>query len=399
MLQLKPESFNLIKGYVIKKFTDTQKNTLFKIAGKYGKQAKEILLSDDYHTVLKNIKQDALLFQYVNEKYFQPSQYYDFCLIAVSLDGNTLEFINNQTIEIALTAVRNKASAIKYINAGQFTREQYFEVCLTAATKTGFPICYISYKLLSNEQYEQICLSAAKSDISIFRHIKTGRISARKYSNICLIAIKENENLLKYVDSEKLSAEKYDEICFTAFKKKQENDNNSKRKFCNDILLKYVDSKKCSPERYSELCIIEIELKIKEYDLIEVFDLIDTSKCTVEAYEKICINILNNAILYLNFYVYPNRIINFNRLKNRAFNVCLAAIEKDIYFFTKINHSEFSNEEYFLLCNTVIKKSVKLLPYVNVMKLTKDQYAEICILAVRQDKKYAKYIITNMFDD
>jgi hypothetical protein len=140
-------------------------------------------------------------------------------------------------------------------------------------------------------------------------------------------------------------------------------------------------------------------LENKEYDLIKVFNLIDTSKCTVEAYEKICINILNNAIFYRIFYIHSNKIINFDRLKNRAFNVCLAAIEKDIYFFTKINHIKFSNEEYFLLCNTVIKKSVGLLPYVNAMKLSKDQYAEICILAARQDKKYAKYISANMFDD
>jgi ribosomal protein L33 len=236
MLRAKPELFNRIKGYVIKKFTDVQRNILFKAAGKYGEKAKEILFSDDYDSVLESIKQDPLLFQYVNEKYFSPKQYYDFCMTSVLLNGDMLEFVNTQTMELALAAVGNKVSVLKYINAEQFTQEEYFRICLTAAAKSEFPLRNILDNLLSNEQYEQICLSAVKVDSRIFEHIKPERISLEKYDEICLVAVKENGSFLKYVKPEKLSVEKYDKICVAAFKNKQEKNSYFEDGFFNDTL-------------------------------------------------------------------------------------------------------------------------------------------------------------------
>ena len=75
-----------------------------------------------------------------------------YCLEAVKQDGDSLQYVKEQTEAMCLEAVKQDSDSLKYV------KEQTEAICLEAVKQDGNSLQYVK------EQTEAICLEAVKQD-------------------------------------------------------------------------------------------------------------------------------------------------------------------------------------------------------------------------------------------
>ena len=90
------------------------------------------------------VKQNGLALEYVGR------QTEEICLQSVKQNYKSLKFVILQTDEICINAVKQNGLALEYV------RRQTEEICLNAVKKDGFSLYFV------NSQTEEICLEAIK---------------------------------------------------------------------------------------------------------------------------------------------------------------------------------------------------------------------------------------------
>ena len=95
-----------------------------------------------------------------------------YCLTAVKQNGDSLQYVKEQTEEICLKAIKQDGMSLQYV------KEQTEKICLEAVKVNGYSLRYVK------EQTENICLEAVKQngmslqyvkDIKIFNKIIKGK--------------------------------------------------------------------------------------------------------------------------------------------------------------------------------------------------------------------------------
>lgn len=112
----------------------------------------------------------------------------------VSYHGGDLRWIDKQTPNICLAAVRNTGLALKYV------KEQTEEICLAAVQDQGWVLSYVK------EQTPALCLAAVNSYGMALQFVK------EQTPEICMAAVQNDPMALKYVK------EQTEEICLEAVK-------------------------------------------------------------------------------------------------------------------------------------------------------------------------------------
>lgn len=108
----------------------------------------------------------------------------DVCLTAIKYDNNShlLAFIDNQTDEICLAAVRKCGSALRYVG------RQTEEICLAAVRRDYEALRYVE------NQTDEICITAIREDWRAFKHVKN------QTNKVCLVAIKHDWRVLGLIE-------------------------------------------------------------------------------------------------------------------------------------------------------------------------------------------------------
>lgn len=143
---------------------------------------------------------------------------FDYLQPSIFKDWRDLEYIDEQPIELCLTAIQQdwrafllirkqtpelcRAVVLKDWRALEFVLEQTHELCLLAIQQNWRAIHYI------RTQTPEICLAAVQQDAEAFKYVKV------QTPEVCLLAVQKNGNNLKYV---KLQT---DDICLAAVKNK-----------------------------------------------------------------------------------------------------------------------------------------------------------------------------------
>jgi hypothetical protein len=175
--------------------------------------------------------------QYVNDKIIECNTdlYKKLCMIAVTKNGRTLQYVKNQTPDICKTAVNQIWDAIEFIE--DKTSESFINLCLETITKNGQALIYLKNHQIKN--FSDICLEAIKRKPSIMLYVK--QMELEDFDNICykaimndgtnlkyisdpphelcLSAVRKNGMNLQFINLDKIknkSIEDYEEICFTA---------------------------------------------------------------------------------------------------------------------------------------------------------------------------------------
>jgi hypothetical protein len=86
------------------------------------------------------------------------------CLAAVQQDGLALKWVNAQTEAICLAAVQNYGGALEYV------KKQTEAICLAAVKYDGYALYYVK------EQTEEICLAAVQNDSGALQYVKDNEL-------------------------------------------------------------------------------------------------------------------------------------------------------------------------------------------------------------------------------
>jgi hypothetical protein len=156
------------------------------------------------------------------DKHDYKEKYYDLCMIAVTQNGNALEFIdgNTQTCDLCVVAMRNTS----FCKAFKHVINKTQDICIEAINQNMFTFFDIENKteeiiieFLKNdkhgmmlevisEQNEKICLEAVKINGLALKYV------INQTENICLEAVKQNGLALQYVEEQTY------QICLEAVK-------------------------------------------------------------------------------------------------------------------------------------------------------------------------------------
>jgi hypothetical protein len=121
----------------------------------------------------------------------------EFCIEAIKLNKNSLEFIKNQNNDLCLEAVKCNGSDLKYII------NQTEEMCFEAVKQNGNALEYII------NQTEEMCFEAVKQNGNALQFV------VNQTDDVCLQAVKQNGHALQYVKNQT------EEICLEASKHKK----------------------------------------------------------------------------------------------------------------------------------------------------------------------------------
>jgi len=98
------------------------------------------------------LKQNPMVFQNFTESEKTP----EMCLLAVSLLGSNIRYIENQSPEICLAAVRQNGNALKWV------KEQTLELCIEAVKHNRLALNFVKEEFASSQE---ILLAAEKSEL------------------------------------------------------------------------------------------------------------------------------------------------------------------------------------------------------------------------------------------
>lgn len=124
-------------------------------------------------------------------------------------DGLNLQYLNEQTPEKSLVAVKQNGLALQYV------KEQTSEICLTAVKQNGLAVQYV------NKLTSEICKSAVKQNRDAFQYVAENILlynynffldEVKHTKFVCLIAVRNFPNVLKHLKSQSI------DICKEAVK-------------------------------------------------------------------------------------------------------------------------------------------------------------------------------------
>ena len=190
------------------------------------------------------ISKDGLLLEYINE------QTPEICMKALKQNGLALEFVKEQTPEICMTAIKQNGSALQFVTEPFLTEE----ICILAVKNNGFVLQFIkkhpnlltenvckfavqesgcALQFIKNQTYE-ICILAVQRDSCALCFVKEKYLTASNMLEICIIAVQQDGLMLNYVKDQT------PEMCILAVKQ-------------NGFALQYVK------EQTAELCILAVQ--------------------------------------------------------------------------------------------------------------------------------------------
>ena len=173
----------------------------------------------------------------------------EICLIAVSLNGMLLEFVNHQTEDICLEALKmppfngsTESYGVEMMSPFKFVKDKTPKMCLVAATQYGGEDAFTYIK----EQTPEICLEAVQNNGRILEYIKEQTLE------ICLEAIKNDSSAFQYVKDQT------PEICLEAVRNNGYNLEFVKEqtpKLCLEAIKNTVGALQFVKEQTYELCL------------------------------------------------------------------------------------------------------------------------------------------------
>jgi hypothetical protein len=118
----------------------------------------------------------------------------------LKIDGNLLQYINEQTAELCLIAVNETGKALQYV------KDKTLEICSAAINENPWAIGFIEHPGFEDEIYEELCFLAINKDVSAFQAMRNPS------QHVIAAALGHDPMLLRYV---KLSDQTYD-MCLAA---------------------------------------------------------------------------------------------------------------------------------------------------------------------------------------
>jgi hypothetical protein len=88
-------------------------------------------------------------------------------LAAVKQNGDSLQYVREQTEDICLAAVKQNGDSLRYV------REQTEDICLAAVKQNGYSLRYV------REQTEDICLAAVKQNGDSLQYVRESMFGVR----------------------------------------------------------------------------------------------------------------------------------------------------------------------------------------------------------------------------
>ncbi|GHV80142.1 hypothetical protein AGMMS49944_19330 [Spirochaetia bacterium] len=141
------------------------------------------------------VKQNGFSLYFVKKDYFQNDQGKLTALYhtAVKQNSDTLQLIQDQTVELCTLAVKKNARALQWVNQALFSKEEYGEICCTA-------VCEKRHHVFLDGIFEPGFDINHIKNYQALRFVNKDRLSPEKYKEICLNAITYSDESIPFVD-------------------------------------------------------------------------------------------------------------------------------------------------------------------------------------------------------
>lgn len=255
----------------------------------------------------------------------------EICLEAVRQNGISYIYVENPTIAINRTAVKQlgvdidcteDVSAYILDFSAEFTmlgiakvdemeilKNQSLEACLTLVKKRPEFLQFIQ------NQTEQICLAAVRVDGRCLQYVR------HQTDKICLTAVKCNCEALKYVEHQTR------DICLVAIK-------------IYGLALKYVAN------QTEEICLEAIKSDLGKNCICSAYEILNY---VCSDFREVCLKYLDGFRLSS-----VNKIgVALRHIENQTPEICLAAVKKDKFVL------QFVQEEFREICKNALNGSRK----------------------------------------
>jgi hypothetical protein len=144
---------------------------------------KDILSISSESKKILDVKKSPELLQFIEE------QTEEMCLEAVKQEGLSLQYVKEQTPKICIAAVKQDGHSLKFV------KNQTDTICLSAVKQDGHSIYYVKNKT------EEICLEAVKQNGRALRYLEEQKYQTEKN---CLTAVKQDRTALEFVKDPKM---------------------------------------------------------------------------------------------------------------------------------------------------------------------------------------------------
>ncbi len=394
-----------------------------------------LVINNEIYEILKNIlNKNGLLLEFIenqteelciiaiknniNAYTFVKNKTYEINKILLNIDGNMLQYIENQTDELCIIAIKNNINAYTFVkkitynlyksiliehNILSTNNIKIYELFKNILNKNGLLLEFIE------NQTEELCIIAVKNNIDAYNFIinKTYELDKK------LLDI--NFNILKYIENQT------EELCLIALKNNIDSFKHIKNKTYNlnkNILnidgnmLKYIEN------QTEELCLIALKNDLKSYNYIQnktdeinkIYNKIHDDNIYYEKYYK---KISNNG-MYLKYITeqtenicllaIDNNVASYEYVKNMTPNIAIAIVKKDGMLLNKIDEIFHTND----ICIAALKNNINAYQFIKnktyeinayvlskkgwLLKFIENQTDELCIIAVQNDGMALEFV-------
>ncbi|MDI3074850.1 hypothetical protein QJL41_09940 [Clostridioides difficile] len=151
------------------------------------------------------------------DMYFKGIDIEKYRLQLVEVYGSTLKYIDNQTDELCLKAVKGNGVALRYV------KKQTEEICIEAVRRDCRALAFVKWDIPNSVAYK-ICMEAIRQDVDSIRFIDWKIIKnillEEQIFNLCIEVMKINGEYIEYInwDEINLSDKCKEKICIEALK-------------------------------------------------------------------------------------------------------------------------------------------------------------------------------------
>jgi len=394
----------------------------------------------EYHSMCEAaVRQNSRALTKIKRERFSSIKWENLKLFAVMQNGFALRWINEQTPEICLEAVKNNPKALSYVDKSlcssrcynllkkaadlkikenQKEEKEKRSLRSSRKVKQKQTINLLNAKI----QTEALCLNAVKQDGLQIRYVW------KQTRKLCLAAFNQNPDAIDFIRDSSLitiddlfsdackhigsMAEGIGDMVFYYTDKKankipsklktEGKYNNSERYYaaCNEVIeenncnIKFINPRYLTDNQYKELCFKAIKEDIK------IFIYINKAKISNEIYFNICCETLKfiKPCLLKTFLI----VINTTRLTNEQYYSIIQYISKAFpkeitYLFSDIDAKALTNEQYFSICRNLIHKKLWFFDMMNPEFLSNNQYSELCFYTVKKNYFYINNVEKKYF--
>jgi len=389
----------------------------------------------EYHSMCEAaVRQNPKAFTKIKRERFSALKWKNLKLFAARQNGLVLRWINEQTPEICLEAIKNNPKALSFVNkslcsshcynllkkaAEQKIKENQKEAKEKRSLRSSRKVKQKQTINLLNvkKQSEALCLKAVMQDGLQIRYVW------KQTSKLCLAAFNQNPDAIGFIrDSSFITIDDlFSDACKNLgsmangivdlmfyytnkkakkipFKLKTEGKNiNTEqyykssaealdKNYCN---IKFINPCFLTFTQYKNLCLKAI-LKAPK-----VLIYIAKVKITKEWYYRIIREIFNKA----NIFEIENcfKYIDMKQLTNKQYynllKIVLKLNKKEKSFNMElINAKKLTNEQYFSICRTYIYDKLGTINDIQPKFLTDSQYSELCLFTIKNNNYFIRYI-------